>query len=76
VARGLPTDMPVGRGRQRQLIIRNLPLFLSDVARAWLEHLPPTQISDWDDPVKAFAGNFQGTYVRPGNSWDLRSCRQ
>jgi hypothetical protein len=58
------------------LIIRNLPLFLSDAARAWLEHLPPTQISDWDDLVKAFAGNFQGTYVRPGNSWDLRSCRQ
>jgi hypothetical protein len=24
------------------LIIRNLPLFLSDAARAWLEHLPPT----------------------------------
>jgi hypothetical protein len=23
------------------LIIRNLPLFLSDFARAWLEHLPP-----------------------------------
>jgi hypothetical protein len=21
-------------------------------------------------------GNFQGTYVRPGNSWDLRSCTQ
>jgi hypothetical protein len=58
------------------LIIRNLPLFLSDVARAWLEHLPPAQISNWDDLVKAFAGNFQGTYVRPGNSWDLRSCRQ
>jgi hypothetical protein len=58
------------------LIIRNLPLFLSDAARAWLEHLPPAQISKWDDLVKAFAGNFQGTYVRPGNSWDLRSCRQ
>jgi hypothetical protein len=28
------------------LIIRNLPLFLSDVARAWLEHLPPAQISN------------------------------
>jgi hypothetical protein len=50
------------------LIIRNLPLFLSDAARAWLEHLPPAQISNWDDLVKAFAGNFQGTYVRPGNS--------
>jgi hypothetical protein len=58
------------------LIIHNLPLFLSDAARAWLEHLPPTQISNWDDLVKAFTGNFQGTYVRPGNSWDLRSCRQ
>jgi hypothetical protein len=58
------------------LIIRNLPLFLSDAARAWLEHLPPAQIFNWDDLVKAFAGNFQGTYVRPGNSWDLRSCRQ
>jgi hypothetical protein len=23
------------------IIIRNLPLFLSDAARAWLEHLPP-----------------------------------
>jgi hypothetical protein len=58
------------------LIIRNLPLFLSDTARAWLEHLPPAQISNWDDLVKAFAGNFQGTYVRLGNSWDPRSCRQ
>jgi hypothetical protein len=58
------------------LIIRNLPLFLSDAARALLEHLPPAQISNWDDLVKAFAENFQGTYVRPRNSWDLRSCRQ
>jgi hypothetical protein len=58
------------------LIIRNLPLFLSDAARAWLEHLPPAQISNWDDLVKAFTGNFQGTYVRPRNSWDLRSYRQ
>jgi hypothetical protein len=28
------------------LIIRNLPLFLSDTARAWLEHLPLGQISN------------------------------
>jgi hypothetical protein len=58
------------------LIIRNLTLFLSDTARAWLEHLPPGQISNWDDLVQAFVDNFHGTYVRPGNSWDLRSCRQ
>jgi hypothetical protein len=66
----------LGGADDDNLIIRNLPLFLSDAARAWLECLPPAQISDWDDLVKAFAGNFQGTYVRPGNSWDLRSCRQ
>jgi hypothetical protein len=40
------------------LIIRNLPLFLSDTTRAWLEHLPPGQISNWDDLVQAFDGNF------------------
>jgi hypothetical protein len=58
------------------LIIRNLPLFLSDAARAWLEHLPPTQISNWDDLVKAFAGNFQGTYVCPGNSEAAASSQE
>jgi hypothetical protein len=66
----------LGGTDDNNLFIRNLPIFLSDAARAWLEHLPPAQISDWDDLVKAFAGNFQGTYVRPGNSWDLRSYRQ
>jgi hypothetical protein len=58
------------------LIIRNIPMFLSDAARVWLEHLPHAQISSWYDLVKAFAGNFQGTYMRPRNSWDHRSCRQ
>jgi hypothetical protein len=23
-----------------------------------------------------FEGNFKGTYMHPGNSWDLRSCKQ
>ena len=34
------------------------------------------QIHDWRDLVKVFVGNFQGTYARLGNSWDLKSCRQ
>jgi hypothetical protein len=76
VARGLPADLPAGGTDDDNLIICNLALFLSNATRAWLEHLPPSQISNWDDLVKAFAGNFQGTYMRPGNSWDLRSCRQ
>ena len=66
----------LGGANDDLLIIRNLPLFLSDSARAWLEHLPPSQIHNWCDLVKVFVGNFQGTYVRPGNSWDLKSCRQ
>jgi hypothetical protein len=28
------------------------------------------------DLVHTFVGNFQGTYVHPGNSWDLHSCTQ
>jgi hypothetical protein len=48
----------------------------ADSARTWLEHLPASQINNWDDLVCTFVGNFQGTYVRPGNSWDLRTCTQ
>jgi hypothetical protein len=33
-------------------------MFLSNSSRAWLEHLPQGQISNWDDLVQAFAGNF------------------
>jgi hypothetical protein len=66
----------LGGATSDEAIIRNLPLHLADSARTWLEHLPASQIHNWDDLVHTFVGNFQGTYVRPGNSWDLRSCTQ
>jgi hypothetical protein len=66
----------LGSDATDKVIIRNLPLHLADSARIWLEHLPPSQIQNWDDPVRTFLGNFQGTYVRLGNSWDLRACTQ
>jgi hypothetical protein len=66
----------LGGATSDEVIIRNLPLHLGDAARTWLEHLPASQIHNWDDLVRTFVGNFQGTYVRPGNSWDLRSCTQ
>jgi hypothetical protein len=56
-------------------IIHNLSLFLTDSVRAWLEHLPACHIRNWADLIKVFVGNFQGTYVCPGNPWDLRSYR-
>jgi hypothetical protein len=46
------------------------------MARAWLEHLQARCIYDWSDLKRIFVGNFQGTYVRLGNPWDLKSCRQ
>ena len=63
------------RGDDRA-IIRQLPLFLSDIARIWLKEHPANQIHDWTDLVRVFEGNFKGTYIRPGNSWDLSKCKQ
>jgi hypothetical protein len=51
-------------------------LHLADSAQTWLEHLPASQIHNRDDLVRTFVGNFQGMYVRPGNSSDLRACTQ
>jgi hypothetical protein len=66
----------LGGATNDEAVIRNLPLHLADSARTWIEHLPASQIHNLDDLVHTFMGNFQGTYVRPGNSWDLRSCTQ
>jgi hypothetical protein len=66
----------LGGATTDEVIIRNLPPHLADSARTWLEHLQASQIHNWDDSVCTFVGNFQGTYVRPGNSWDLRACTQ
>jgi hypothetical protein len=66
----------LGGATSDEAIIRNLPLHLADSARTWLEHLLASQIHNWDDLVRTFVGNFQGMYMRPGNSWDLRSCTQ
>jgi hypothetical protein len=66
----------LGGATSDEVIICNLPLHLGDSARTWLEHLPASQIHNWEDLVRTFMGNFQGTYVHPGNSWDLRFCTQ
>jgi hypothetical protein len=66
----------LGGATTDEVIIRNLLRHLVDSVRTGLEHLPASQIHNWDDLVRTFVGNFQGTYVRPGNSWDLRACTQ
>jgi hypothetical protein len=66
----------LGGATTDDVIICNLPLHLADSARTSLEHLPPSQIHNWDDLVRTFVGNFQGMHVRLGNSWDMRACTQ
>jgi hypothetical protein len=66
----------LGGATTDEVIISNLPLHLADSARTWLEYLPASQIHNWDDLVRTFVGNFQGTYMHPGNSWDLHACTQ
>jgi hypothetical protein len=57
-------------------IIKNLPLYLDDSARTWLEHLLRDKINYWTDLHRDFVSNFQGTYMRPGKQWELRNYKQ
>ena len=49
---------------------------MGEHVRAWLKFLPHDSIRDWADLKRVFVKNFQGTYVCPGNSWDIKSCQQ
>jgi hypothetical protein len=57
-------------------IIQFLPIYLADTSRSWLYHLPNDSIDGWEDLKEVFTGNLKGIYVRPGNLWDLKGCRQ
>ena len=47
-----------GGAQSDGFIIRNLPLYLADSARTWLEHLPSDRIACWEDLKEIFVGNF------------------
>ena len=49
---------------------------MGEHVRAWLEFLPHDSIRDWENLKRIFVRNFQGTYVRPRNSWVLKSYQQ
>ena len=40
-----------------------------------LDFMPADSIGCWADLRKVLIGNFQGTYMRPGDFWDLKSCK-
>jgi hypothetical protein len=59
----------LGGATTDEVMIRNLSLHLTDSARTWLEHLPASQIHNWDDLVRTFVGTSKGrvcTLETPG----------
>jgi hypothetical protein len=56
--------------------IQFLPIYLANSTMAWLDNLLRNVIDSWDEFWEIFTGNFQGTYISPGNPWDLRGYRQ
>ena len=56
--------------------IKYLPLKLKGPARHWLKSLPENTIGSWEELEDAFRANFQGTYVRPPDSYDLSHITQ
>jgi hypothetical protein len=53
----------VGGATNDLIVIKNLPLYLGDSRRTWIEHLPRDKIHDWTDLRRVFVDNFQGTYT-------------
>ena len=49
-------------------IIQYLPICMGEHVWAWLKFLPLDSIRDWAALKRVFVRNFQGTYVRLGNS--------
>lgn len=63
-----------GGARDDDFTTSNLPLFLADSTRTWLEHLTANRIHNWGDMKEIFVGNFQGTYERPRNHGTSRTA--
>jgi hypothetical protein len=52
-------------------IIQFLPIYLVNVSRASLDHLPKNSIDCWEDLKEIFTGIFEGRYMQPGNPFNL-----
>jgi hypothetical protein len=47
------------------------PLVMGDALSLWLNNLPAGSITSWADLFQAFTSNFQVTYNRPGNAFNI-----
>jgi hypothetical protein len=46
-------------------------LVMGEASSLWLNNLPAGSITSWADLSQAFTSNFQATYNRPGNAFNL-----
>jgi hypothetical protein len=47
------------------------PLVMGDEPSLWINHLPTGSITSWPGLSQSFTSNFQATYNRPGNAFNL-----
>jgi hypothetical protein len=52
-------------------MVAYFPLVMGDTLSLWLNNLPTGSITSWADLSQAFTSNFQATYNRPGNAFNL-----
>ncbi|GJN31772.1 hypothetical protein PR202_gb20230 [Eleusine coracana subsp. coracana] len=53
-----------------------LHVCLAPAARTWLTNLPDNSITSWADLCRQLMANFQATFDRPGNHWELGWIKQ
>jgi hypothetical protein len=52
-------------------MVAYFPLVMDDTPLLWLNNLLAGSIKSWADLSQAFTSNFQVTYNRPGNAFNL-----
>ena len=63
-------------GGDPKVMANYLPVALSNSARCWLSGLPRGPIGSWNELRTHFVANFQGTFERPGDQYDLYQVQQ
>jgi hypothetical protein len=52
-------------------MVAYFPLVMGDAPSVWLNNLLAGSVTSWDDLSHAFTSNFQATYNRPENAFNL-----
>ena len=56
-------------------MIQYLPIYLTDLARNWLNNLREDTIKQWADLGREFCDHFEGAYTKTDTLWDHLGCK-